>query len=364
MKQKIKDTVLFMILIVMFIYLLIFPYEIAFHISKAIRLCCYSVIPSLFMYICLANFITDIILKKEPKSKATKLLADLFALPACLVPACIMGLFCGAPSGSISVCRLYKEGNCTTQQAESALVLSNNCSAVFITSIAASVLESKAFAYIILFSNVLSTLTVYFLFFRKHGVSNNCSFAAEKNLSLSQTITDSISSSVFSCINLCAFIVFFYTISSVISGKLLSIGCGENFQALIRSGIMCFFEMSSGILSCSAIDGNERIIAVCSGIAFCGISIFLQVKSIAGKCGLSTKKFVISKLICTIVSPLITLALIILLPQKAISASYQITQSKGGVDIGEMFSLALIVCLFIIGRLVLSYLDKNHKTNS
>ncbi|MBE6682049.1 MAG: hypothetical protein E7600_07190 [Ruminococcaceae bacterium] len=348
----------------MFIYLLVFPYEIAFHIGNAIKLCLYSVVPSLFMYICLANFVTDIILKKEPKSKATKFLSDLFALPEFLVPACIMGLICGAPSGGISVCRLYKNGRCTKQEAESALVLSNNCSAVFITSIAASVLESKAFAYIILFSNIMATITVYFLFFRKNGTRHVSSCVTTKKISVSQTITDSISSSVFSCINLCGYIVFFYTLSSVISGKLLFVGCNESFQALFKSGVMCFFEMSSGILSCSMINGNERIIAVCSGIAFCGISIFLQVKSIADKCGLSSKKFILSKVICAIVSPLITLALLIILPQKAVSASYQVVQSKGGIGIGETLSLTIIVCLFIIGWLVLSYLDKNHKTNS
>lgn len=358
-------TILYLSLLILFTYTMIFPFEIAFHISKAIHLCCNSVIPSLFMFICLSNFMAEIIIAKVPENRLYAFLSRILSLPVSLVPVCLAGLICGTPSGSVSISRLYDEGKCSKKDAESALVLSNNCSAAFICGIVSSVLESKSAAYLILISNILTTIIVYMLFFRPKYSDHSASIQKESPISMSRLITKNISSSAYSCITLCGYIIFFYTMSSVVAEKISFILCtthtDSNIASIIKSTVMCLFEMSSGIISSAEICGITRIVIVSSAVAFCGISVFLQIKSIIEKNGLSSRKLILSKILCAVISPLITLFLLSTMPTQVIPASVQISQNRGGFGSGEFISLTIISCFYTVSGFILSYLDKNHK---
>ena len=367
MTKKIKNLMFYTPTLSFCIFILLNPYQSAYYCKKALEMCANSVVPSLFTFIVLSKIISGYTCSYTNISK--KGITDrLFCLPKVLIPTALLGLFFGAPSGAVSVCDTYKKGLCTKKQAEAAITLCNNASAAFIMSIAASVLQSTRLAFLLLASNILTTLTVYFLLFRsgqvyleKTSITQN-----KEKIRFSNLICYCVKDGAVSTVTLCGYIVLFYTLSGIIQDKVhqaLQHSISQSNMSNIRALISSFFEMSQGTLSCSLCEGNIKIILCCACIAFCGLSIIFQVTSVMSEAGLSSKNYLLSKIASAFLCPLFMLLFMFLIPEKTVSVSNFIPLHTEGISSKSLVTGIFILAIFAFGVHILSFVDKSNKNN-
>lgn len=362
MKTALRDFCIFSALI----FALSHTYEIIYHSSEALKLCATAVIPSLFIFIVMSKLLTHTHFCRYRSGRTSLFISRLFNLPPSVIHISLLGLICGAPSGAIGICNLYSSGLCSKQEAERALILSNNCSAAFIMSIAASVLNSKPGAVIILISNIIATISVYLLLFRdKNGKLTELQQSNQINKNFSDMITESISSSANTVINLCGYVIFFYCFSAIISeaARIGSIKMTNNASLayFVKSAVSSLFEMTTGVVTSASLKGNVRMLMIAGAIAFCGISVIFQVISIASKHNLSVCNFVLSKIICAFLSPLITLFLLFIIPKEVSVMNSYTLKTNGGFSVNDLISLIFVTSIFFVAVHLLAYLDKKHK---
>ena len=301
-------------------YILINPFESAYHCSYAVKLCLVSLIPSLFMFMVLSRILASFSAQGIFKNKTTAFLSRTLQLPECLIPTCIFGLFSGAPSGAFAIADIYKKGLCTKSEAERAGILSNNCSAAFILGFAGGQFENRYIGIFILVANILATISVYFLLFNENDTSGKSIIENNKtNGSFTDIITGSISDSVTAVINMCGYVLFFYTLSAILCDKVTYLmpfpNLSEGVVSATKAIVSICLELTSGVLSSSATETRLSIILTASSCAFCGLSVILQVKSIFSKLGLSVKPYLLSRFLCSLLCPIYTLILMLFSPR-------------------------------------------------
>lgn len=361
-----KNAVFFLCIILAVIYSLSFPFEITHYISVALKLCATSVIPSLFMFMVLSGIMAHTLKSIPIRGKVSLFLSRTFGLPTTVLPICLLGLFCGAPSGTLGICELYSSGMCSKDEAERAIIISNNCSAAFILSIVSSALASTFGAVIILFSNIITTVIIYLLVFKSSKtVTQSVKKQPPKIHGISNLITSSITSSAQTMLMLCGHIVFFYCISAVISEKLCRIALlitqNHSTAGFVKAAASSLFEVTTGVLTSASLSENLRFVMISAGVAFCGLSIIFQVISIASKYKLSCARFIYSKILCSLLSPLITLLLLFIIPKEVPVMNSTVLKTTEGITSNDITVLVFITCICIAGGYILAYLDKKHK---
>ena len=287
MKKHSLSTV-FLITVSLILYVLAYPIDASYHTRAAIKLCAEAIVPTLFIFMVLSRILSHICSHKAFDGKIIKFLSTFFNIPSCIIPLCLTGIICGAPTGAFGICRMYDEGLCTKKEAEKACILASNCSAAFILGFVAAVLGSKIHTIYIFVTNTLTTLLVYLIFFKDKTAKSDAKLKVRK-VYLSELITESISSSVTSTITLCGYIILFYTFIQIVCEKLTyflsCIGLSKTNITLTSAVTASLFEVSSGVLQSVKVGGNLSVVLCSGAVAFTGFSIIFQVTGIMKKSG-------------------------------------------------------------------------------
>lgn len=367
MKNKFLISTFLIFTVLGVVFILTNPYETAFYCSNALKMCATSLIPSLFIYMVLSKIISEASAHLTFSNRFTYLISDLSGLPESLIPSCIFGLFGGAPSGAFAIGNIYSKGLCSKKEAERAAVLSNNCSSSFILGVAGSVTGSFGTAALILISNILTSITVYVLFFRIKTKETLTAHKPSKELRISQIITESISASSEAVLRLCGYVLFFFTFSSILSDRLSLIlsdfGASAPTLQVAKSIVSSLFEMTCGVMNAGNIQGIESIFIISFCVSFTGLSVIFQVKNILSGYGISSTPYFISRCLCGIICPIYTLIFIHASDICVRASTTTAAKISGGIELGDVVSLILIAVFTIIGAFVLSCLDKRHKNN-
>ncbi len=346
------------------IYILLFPYETAFYTKNAMTMCISSVIPALFVFMVFTKILAKLCAAGFMSGKISGFFSRLFGLPVCLVPICLAGLVCGAPSGTVSICSLYSEGHCSKDESERACILTGNCSGAFIMGVVSATLGCKFASAYILISNLASTLTIYLLLYR--GTSKQTAAKPEKSVfGFYDALSESIVSSASSVITLSAYVVFFYTVGATVStkaaGVLQSAGLSSYFVNTAKSLICSLFEIGLGLNSLSLISGTKAIIIAAAAVSFTGISIIFQVTGIMRHHGIPIKNYIFSKLLCALLCPVYVTVILLTSPFPVSVFSHFTANQKQGVSVGDVAVLIFVTVIAFIAARFLSYLDKKYK---
>lgn len=343
---------------------LIFPNTVTYYCKIALGMCAATLIPSIFIFTVLSRVISHFASNGFFSGRATRFLSRLLNLPYCLIPTCFLGFFCSAPSGAFAISKIYSDGLCTKKEAQNACILANNCSAAFIFSVIGAMTGSTIYAAIIFVSNILSVFTIYFLFFRNKAKTvsapNNPKLYKH---SFFEILCESISSSAELAVRICAYVVFFATLGTMIADG-LSIFFKEidiNTSIIIKGAVCSFFEMTSGIICLGASEGFEKIMLIAGAVSFCGLSVIFQVMGIFDKAGIDNGPFILSRFLCALTSPIITLLFLFIIPESLSVFSSTQSQKSTGFTYGDLVSLITVTVLFFIGGAIIAFLDKKHK---
>ena len=318
MKNK-KAYLIITILIAIIILFSVFNATVSSSVKASLYMCYNSVIPALFPFFVLAEFITSIFM-------ATNLNPYVFAF--------ISGLISGFPTGTQNVCNLYKNNKITKEKATALLHSTANASPAYVVAfVGACLIKSKSIGYILLLSQIICSIicACSFKVFKKSKTTNITL------LNVTEIATKSVVGSVSAILNVCGYIVFM-GIFADIAAKIIPSFIPTNIKGIVYGSI----EITRGITVLDFSNSSAILIAAFI-IGFSGISVILQCVSCAKQAGLPCMPIVKGKIIYAVLMPLITFVITKIIPITFSSPSFIL-----GSVIFVIFLLFLFVFIYII----------------
>lgn len=293
MKSKLLSSIAALFLSAMLFLLLVFSDEAAVGAKNAMSMCCTSVLPPLFTYIAICGIIVRLdllapIYRLIPTDK-------LFRLPRCTAQVILIGLVCGFPVGASCTALLAHKGKITKDEASRLLALSSCASPAFMLSTLGSWYNDKAFGAVLYVTCVLSIVLFSVVISRTASKTFSLSVQPPEdnaNKDFASAVCDSVSGAAQSSLNILAYITFFGVLQSIVSAVLPSL-------SFISAAL---FEFSFGAYTGAVTGGAFGAALSGFSVGFSSLSVFLQTYSYAGAEGIKMRHFLISKLICAVLS--------------------------------------------------------------
>jgi len=228
------------------------------HVSRAVQeglsLCYRTVFPSLFPFFVLSTLLISLGFADVLGSALERPMRLLFRLNGRCASALILGLLGGYPVGARTALSLYREGNCTKEEAERLLAFCNNCGPAFILSVAGSTaLQSRKAGLLLYLIHVLAALCTG-LIFRGQKIPPQISLRRSPPCShFVPAFVGAVQSAFSSMLSVCGFVVFFAVVLKPLqtftqSGLIL--GAVELFN-----GICALAPTAAGFVSAAALIG-------------------------------------------------------------------------------------------------------------
>ncbi len=262
--------------------------DIAEFIKSGLTICIYSIIPSVFPFMLIADIISKYG-RLEEIQILRKIFEKQFKINGAALSAFVIGAVCGFPLGAKRAVELYNEKSITKEECERLIGFSNNTGPSFLICGIGYLMRGSIKDGVILYVVMIVSAILIGTFFslgKKHAslstipVISNYSF------------TDSVKSSVNNTLYICGFVALFSAICGFIKDML-----GES---VIYYALISFTEVgnSASILSKSSLlNYNASMILTAFATSFSGCSVHLQTLSFLAEAGISTIKYFIMKLL-------------------------------------------------------------------
>lgn len=278
--------------------LLLMPARFSAAVSEGVSLCLRAVIPSLFLFLCAAELIRRLRLFGRLTRRIGRLLQPLH-LPPTVMPCLLLGAVCGFPVGAREICAARQERALTNKQASYALSLCSGASPAFLAAFVGERLFGSAGHGLLIWGiSLISSLLVNGWLCRRvlTGEPTHGNFSPMTAMpSFCPCLLSSIRAAGRTLFSICALIVFFSSLSTVLAGLIPSLT--EGLSALLFGVI----EMTGGIafLSCP----TPFAAALCAGLtAFGGLSITAQTMLFARQAGLSIRPYLLGRLLSALLA--------------------------------------------------------------
>lgn len=335
---NIRKNLLTILFSLFLIFLIVFSKSNIFAVQNGLTLWVQNVIPSLFPFFIATELLNYTNLPYFLGRLTNKFMKPLFNIPGEGSYAFIMGILSGYPVGAKIVNKFYEEKICTKQEAERMLAFTNNSGPLFIIgTIGISLFGNSSIGIILFITHILACFTVGFLFGfiskKNYYINTNNKISTKRifflnkykkktfNRNLTETknstspykisdlgtiISTSISNAISTILLIGGFIVLFSIILSIINNlniinyltNLLSfLHIPYNYVKSVFTGLL---ELTNGVNCITSIhvkNMSTQIILTSFLLGFAGLSIFLQIFSIASKNNLSMKPYLIGKVL-------------------------------------------------------------------
>jgi len=339
MQIKIFKNIFYYMLILFVIYIYFKNAGIiAVYIKDALQLCYNTVIPSLFIFMVLATFLSGL--------KCTEFLSlpfiPLFRLLNIknrkTITYCILSVLSGFAVGGFFLDKINRETNCNKNMlGVLSVIMSNNSPAFVITAVGTCMLGHTASGVMLYCAILISCFITAFLFsFIFPYTDNSC---GENDPGCCDFIY-AIKTSVISILNICGIVVFTYSLCKVI--------LIYTDNTLISVALAALFEVTAACsMAVNTLGSNLYIL--CAILSFCPLSTIFQLKSAGSNNKISFKILWLSKLVHIPLSLLILRILINLFPQTfAVYASSDISVNMyWNAPHISAFMLILSMCFII-----------------
>lgn len=317
---KIKQVILYAILIVFTCSLIIFSKNNLSAAKNGLVLWANSVVPSLFPFFIATELLSHTNFAYILGKFLNKIMKPIFNVSGEGSFALIMGIISGYPIGAKIAVNFRNNKICSKEECERLLSFTNNSGPLFIVgTVGISMFGNSTIGLLLLVTHILASITVGFIFrfwkYNHNSISEvPISYKESKsNISLSnlgEIIGNSISSSINTILLIGGFIVLFSVLISILqASSMLNIISNsitpildllhipQEFSTGIISGIL---ELTNGLSLITNIHVKKislNIILASFLLGFGGISILLQVWSIVAKSDLSIKPYILGKML-------------------------------------------------------------------
>lgn len=336
------------VLVLMYIY----PTIIKSSVIKSLNICYKVLIPSIFPYIAGTRILSEYIIKLIINSNNS-----FFKKTTVInVLAIIIGLISGFPNGAIIAARFYNLRIISKEDAEKIVALSNCISPSFcIIYFGKFVLDNIFCGVLIFLSIVLSNLFISVIFKKNKSYRIDCSNINTSFVNFPQIITDCC----HIMLDICAFVTFFMCFGNLIM-KVMSLYIP--LSQGILSAVFSLLEITSGVMSFSGLDFSRQVLYGCVFLSFTGVCAITQVATICDRTDLSIKSFLLSKIISSILTPIVFILIIKIIPDIYLVSLFALKRKK---ILSMVFTVLILIILplilvpYILKRIKISKYIKN-----
>ena len=286
-----------LILTFLFCFLLVFPMQTLEASKTGLLLWFDTLLPTLLPFLILSQLILKTSLVDILQKVSGPAFRRLFHCSDYGVFCFLCGMVCGYPVGARLIALQIKDKNLSIQEGQFLLSFCNNVSPMFCI--------SYGILYAIGASNVLPYLfSIYgsallFGFFTKPAIvpSNSTKKQTSSTENIFQFIDVCIIDSFMILIKLCAYLILFTIISK---GLLLLVPKRYTYAAPLISSLL---EVTGGLSCISKLPlGCIRSVFGIAALTFGGLCCILQTNSVIADTGLSLKKYILHKMIATVLA--------------------------------------------------------------
>ncbi len=340
--HKFKEYTISLIVILMFILLILFSKQSLLAAQNGVNLFLNSVLPSIFPFLVVVNILINLDILKKICRFFNPITKKVFNLPGISSLPIAVGLLSGYPIGAKISNDLYEKKLISKNTAEKLLSFTNNSGPLFILSyVGISLYHDTATGILLLLTHIISAISVGIIFgmfskkntdrfcideqYERYISSNNSNI--KKNISFSQIVIDSVKNSVNTILVIGGFIIFFsviiellensnffYILSLPINNLLVLLGLPTNLTIPTLQGLV---EITNSLEALSNVTNANYVYKVSLSafiLGIGGISIYMQTLAIIIDNNLSTKKYILGKLLQGIIAFILTYLLIVYTP--------------------------------------------------
>ncbi len=281
-----------------------------------IALCVQTVIPSLYPFFAVSSMMVTLGFADKLGRLAQGIMRPLFSLSgACSLPV-ILGLISGSPSGVRSCVELCSRGIISKDDAERVVGFCNNCGPAFIIGMVGGTLFSSVrlgvYLYAVhIFSSLAFGIMTGALNRETRGSAEKCSNA--RTVGFARAFTDSVTGAWASILTVCAFVIFFSVMISVLRGSgVLGAAAAALGKMLHRDSstilqvLTGFFEMTAGVAGVDGSSLKTMLVTTSFTLGWSGLSSLFQALAVMSGSGLSPKRLIVGKLFQGLCSALVT----------------------------------------------------------
>ena len=266
--------------------------------SRGLRLCVTAVIPSLFPFM----VISELLVASLSRGNTLCRLLDrpfhfLFGLNGAGGCALLLGLLCGFPIGTKCAVSFYRRGAISLGHLTRLLTFCNVPSSAFlISAVGLSLLGNRQAGLLLYFITLLSALLIG-LFGRLLGGSlphgESVSPSPLPHRQGVAVFTGAISSSALSLLSVCAFVVFFTTLS----GAVEHVFCGLGLSGEISAFLYGLLELTGGSARAATLSFPLSLYFCAFFAGWSGLSVHMQIMSLCADTGVSFRPYLLAKVI-------------------------------------------------------------------
>ena len=353
--MKKKALLTFIIIILMFL-LLLFPNLCLQSAQNGLLLWFNKVLPSLLPFMIFISILVPLDGLKKLIALSSPLSKKLWHLPGQSFLAFITGLIAGYPMGAKVVKTLYMENKLTKDEAELTLCFSNNCGPLFIIgTVGTAMLSCTSIGYFLFIIHLLSALIMSILTTQNRTLTlpqNKSMTSSESQPSFSSLLNQGVMNAMDTIVCVGGYIIFFSVIIALLTQTPFALTAinfifSSSTSASLLIGILSgFLELSNGTHILSLISSsNVYVLAlIAAAIGFGGLCVYFQTLYVLEGSMLSTKTYLWSKSIQSIISFSLTLLLY----------PFYLLYTQG-TSLVSSFSLLLQGMMFLGGSLIISY---------
>lgn len=303
--SKIKMMLMLLLCTGAFIALFAFREQVLSGFSQGLRLCAEVVIPSLFPFMFLANFISLSPISELLGKVLSPVTCRLFGIKGKAAAALFLSFFSGYPVAARMAARLFDEGEIDRNEAVRFISFGVNPGPAFcVSAVGAGMLGSASAGVILLCSVLLSSLAVGIATKPRKRADLVPLQTKERGVPFSTAFCASAEFAAKSVGIICAYTLLFSAAAAVLFYL-------PAYEIWARP-LMPALEITSGLARL----GNLPLPIFAAFIAFGGLSVQFQLCFMAGNIGIGFGRIFRQRLICAMLAALFCLLLLLLFPVK------------------------------------------------
>lgn len=272
-----------------------------------LSLCARAVVPSLFPFLVLSELLVASGAGEWLVTPIVRPLGNLLGLSRKGCCAVVLGLVCGFPVGARCAILSYENGTMTRTECERALACSSIPSSAFLISTVGTTLWKNAkFGTLLYLCTILSALLSGILLYalQKRNQEEIKTKAVSSPIKIrfkTSMLPTAIKNATGSTLLICAYVVFFSTLTGAIGLILAHLGANQTTHAILS----ILLELSGGVSAASEL-ANRHLALILTGAAvgWSGLSIHCQMLSLCDGHDLSTRPYFKAKLFQAVGCPL------------------------------------------------------------
>lgn len=266
--SKLYNSIIWIAVVSVFCISIHFGEEIHDSVVHSFRICTTAIIPSVFPYMILCDFISRM---KSDGGPISRIISKIYGIHPIGSRAVLLGNVFGFPIGARSAVSLYNQGTIDKKECARIAGLSTNPSLAFVVFVTGATMRgSIAEGYILYFSTICSSLLAALITRNINDKYDNSAFIQGQKFN----VIASIQSAATACITLIACVTLFSCTITLCDVAIKNIVLTAAVSMLLEIG------NATATISALALPGAISLAITAAALGFSGISVHMQIESV------------------------------------------------------------------------------------